>query len=226
MGLVLALDGALGPFSAALVARDGSRAPRSAASAGGDALERGLQLVAEVLAGTSFSELELLAVGVGPGSFTGLRIALSYAKSLAFAASLPLVGVSSYDALEAEGASLPVATFVRGRTDLGCMRLRAETGNTTLCAPYDELASEVARTLPAGSELHVCGALEDVTSRLGERGIIVRPCRPAEEPPALAIALRALAREPAVSPHAVRADYGETRSYAERSRPARVSRRA
>jgi tRNA threonylcarbamoyl adenosine modification protein YeaZ len=226
MGLLLAIDGALGAFSAALVARDASVAPRSAATAGGDALERGLQLIDEVLAGTSLAELDALAVGLGPGSFTGLRIALSYAKSLAFAATLPLVGVSSYDALEREGSPLPSAAFVHARTGLACMRLRTERGNTTLCAPYAELAETVAAELPPESELHACGALEGVTSELGERGIIVRPRPPAEQPPALAIALRALRQEPVASPHGVRADYGERTNYAERSPQARPSRRS
>jgi tRNA threonylcarbamoyl adenosine modification protein YeaZ len=225
MGLVLAIDGALGAFSAALIARDASLPPRCASTAGRDALERGLQIVDDVLAGTTFAQLEVLAVGVGPGSFTGLRIALSYAKSLAFAAGLPLVGVSSYDALERPGTPLPVATFVHARAGLACMRLRTENGNTSLCAPYADLAESLAATLPPQSELHVCGALEGVTLQLGERGIIVRPCPPAEQPPALAIALRALWQEPAASPHAVRADYGEARNYAERSPQAGPSRR-
>jgi tRNA threonylcarbamoyladenosine biosynthesis protein TsaB len=228
MGLVLAIDGALGAFSAALVARDGVRPVRAATTAGGDALERGLQLVDEVLGGVALRELESLAVGIGPGSFTGLRVALSYAKSLAFAAGLPLTGVSSYDALEPEATSLPSAVFVHARAGHACMRLRTSRGETRLCAPFAELAATVAAALPPGAELASWGALEGVTSQLGERGIIVRTSPPAEQPAALAIALRALRQEPAASPHLVRADYGEGASYAERSpapksRPARGS---
>lgn len=63
--------------------------------------ERLLAAVDHVLtvAGLPLADVDALAVAVGPGSFTGLRIGVSTVKSLAFATGKPLVGVPTLDAL-------------------------------------------------------------------------------------------------------------------------------
>ena len=68
-----------------------------------------LTRVLELLAaqGRALADLRALAVGIGPGSFTGLRAGMSLAKGLAFGLSLPLVGLPSLPAwLAAEPAAL------------------------------------------------------------------------------------------------------------------------
>ncbi len=54
--------------------------------------------------GTSLRDLTLLAVGLGPGAFTGLRVGLAAMQGLAFATSLPIVGISGLDAVAAAAA--------------------------------------------------------------------------------------------------------------------------
>lgn len=49
----------------------------------------------------SISDIAALAVGTGPGSFTGLRIGMATAKGLSHGTGLPLIGISSLDAVAA-----------------------------------------------------------------------------------------------------------------------------
>jgi tRNA threonylcarbamoyladenosine biosynthesis protein TsaB len=202
----LAIDGALGGFSAAL--DDGTRIV-GAGSQLPDALEAGLDRIAEVVAraGVEMRAVERIAVGVGPGSFTGLRIAISYAKSLAYGSGAALVGVSSYDALEPATAPLPRITIVHGRSGVICARWCDGHGSAIACGP---IADVLDRLLPAQpAELAVAGNTEDVIAQIAERGWNVRALSLRADLPAIAIAQIARDRTPLANLHALAPDYGE-----------------
>ncbi len=55
----------------------------------------------------SFSDIELFATSVGPGSFTGVRIGVSLIKGLAFGRNIPCVEVSTLEALAESLSGLP-----------------------------------------------------------------------------------------------------------------------
>ncbi|WP_217554374.1 tRNA (adenosine(37)-N6)-threonylcarbamoyltransferase complex dimerization subunit type 1 TsaB [Vibrio metschnikovii] len=96
---ILALDTATEACSVALMVGDklysrSEVAPR-------DHTKKILPMVDEVLkeAGITLQELDALAFGRGPGSFTGVRIGIGIAQGLAFGADLPMIGISTLAAM-------------------------------------------------------------------------------------------------------------------------------
>lgn len=73
--------------------------------------QRLLALIQELLerSGSGWEAVDRIAVGVGPGTFTGLRIGIATAQALAAATGTPLVGISTLESLE-QAALAPMAT--------------------------------------------------------------------------------------------------------------------
>lgn len=100
---LLAIDTALEACSAAVLdTQQGILASSSLAMARGQA-EALMPLVASVMdeAGAEFGTLDRIAVTIGPGSFTGLRVGLSAGRGLALASGKPVVGLSTLAAFAA-----------------------------------------------------------------------------------------------------------------------------
>ena len=98
--ILLAIDTSTATPALALARDDGP-----ATAAVGDPSQRHgrglLAAIGELLrdAGIAVRDLDALAVGLGPGSYTGLRVGVTAAKVLAYAAGRPLVGLDSLEAI-------------------------------------------------------------------------------------------------------------------------------
>ncbi|MGR3760411.1 tRNA (adenosine(37)-N6)-threonylcarbamoyltransferase complex dimerization subunit type 1 TsaB [Roseobacteraceae bacterium NS-SX3] len=101
---VLAFDTSAAHCAAALL-RGGRIAVSRLEEMGRGQAERLMPLLEEVLAegGVSWQDLDAIGVGVGPGNFTGIRIAVSAARGLALGLEVPAVGVTGFEAREAPG---------------------------------------------------------------------------------------------------------------------------
>lgn len=125
--MIIAIDGASTDLSLALAEPDGTLIGDEAWSSGqrqsSELLPRLLALVERH--GRQLGAASSLAVGAGPGSFTGLRVAMALAKGLAVALNRPIVGVPS---LEAWLAAAPdaVAAVARSGAREAYVQLRAE----------------------------------------------------------------------------------------------------
>ena len=85
----------------------------------GGALESLASFVDETLAAANatLNDVGLIGVCTGPGSFTGLRIGVAFARTLAQSLELPIIGVSSYDVASHDNASYPLISVARGKKD-------------------------------------------------------------------------------------------------------------
>ena len=99
--MILALETSTAASSATVVGAGGELLGASLATDGPLQARRLLEGVHEALsaAGAGLDEVSTIVCGLGPGTFTGLRIGVATARALAQAAGLPLAGVPSLEAL-------------------------------------------------------------------------------------------------------------------------------
>lgn len=122
--------------------------------------ERLMPMIAEVLeeAGTRYQDITRLAVTVGPGSFTGVRVGLATARALALGLECPLLCLDSFTLLaeqareaasEDRDSSTPLAVLIDSRRGDFFLRCYAASG-AALAQPQGCSPEALPKQLPGG----------------------------------------------------------------------------
>jgi tRNA threonylcarbamoyladenosine biosynthesis protein TsaB len=142
----------------------------------------------------SMKDLDAVAFGAGPGSFTGLRIACALAQGLALPRGLPVLGVSAFEALAEESGAARVAACIDARMREVYYAALEKVGNAADAARWREVVpaqcvapQDVPR--PPGTGWIGCGSGFGAYGGLG-----VAPAFPAVHPTAAAVAALAAPR--------------------------------
>jgi tRNA threonylcarbamoyladenosine biosynthesis protein TsaB len=145
-----------------------------------------LPMVKRILneAGLALTQLDGIAFGAGPGSFTGLRIACGVAQGLAFGAGLPVIGICTLEALahEAGGRSVIAALDARMSEIYHAAYQKTAAGWQSISEPA--LCLPVDAPLVQGNDWTGCGSGFDLYDKvlldryLGQVRHVVRGQRP------------------------------------------------
>ena len=132
-----------------------------------------------IAADVNAQSLRGIAVAIGPGSFTGLRIGLGFAKGLSIAYSIPLVGVSTLDILahmQPKVECVLLTLISAGRKSIVSGRYIWHSGGwKTDGGPYITTWQEVVQETKSGS-FYICGELGTVDrAEFGENVILAPP---------------------------------------------------
>jgi tRNA threonylcarbamoyladenosine biosynthesis protein TsaB len=177
--LILALETSTELGSCALW-RDGAVAERSCPP-GKSHSETLLPLVRELLAeaGVKVGQLDAIAFGVGPGAFTGLRVACGAAQGLAVATSRPLIPVTSLETMAALAGTERVLALLDARMG------EVYSGSYQLIDGAYRLLGDIRVSAPDAVSLPdepgwiACGnaiaAYPALAARLSEAGIAIQP---------------------------------------------------
>jgi tRNA threonylcarbamoyladenosine biosynthesis protein TsaB len=169
----------------------------------------------------ALGDLSGLAVGLGPGSFTGLRIGVVTAKALAHATGLPLVGLTVPECLAGQLTFLPGATIYviqeALRDEVYCTVFRADqaAGQVQIsAAAVAEISDVLSRAGEESGTIIFCGdaipsRADTIRAALGGRALV--PPDAWHHPRASLLALEAARRlvqgRPVGDPHALRPLY-------------------
>jgi tRNA threonylcarbamoyladenosine biosynthesis protein TsaB len=178
---ILAIDCALDACSAAVLDSD----PGTILASETRIMTRGhaeavMPLIARVMdaAEAEFKELDRIAVTVGPGSFTGLRVGIAAARGIALAADKPAIGLTTLAGLAAPliaaDDAIPVVAAIDARHDFVYLQVFGP-GGRTLLAPRLARVREAVRAATSGPA-RIVGSAADLVAQAWPKD---------EEPPLL-----------------------------------------
>lgn len=148
MSVILAVDTSATPVSCAVL-RDDRVLASYFSHTGLTHSQTLMPMVQSVLntARISVSDLNALAVTVGPGSFTGVRIGVSAIKGLAFADDLPCVAVSTLSSLARNVCGLPFRGVVCCAMDARCQQVYCALFSQNEAGEQERLTADEAISL-------------------------------------------------------------------------------
>jgi len=207
---ILALETTLGACSAA-VAVSGKDAPRLFADY--ETRERAhaeviMLMVEKVMyeAGLAFDALDAIAVTVGPGSFTGVRVGVAAARGLALATGRPLIGVTSLEVMARQAVerlddtpgTLAIALDAR-RSEVYLALF--DSAGEMLTKPAALTPEQAAARIPETGKIIVAGSgAALIVQAAGESGRDIEAVLPDLQPDASTLVQMALTRPPVEGP--------------------------
>jgi len=151
---ILAIESAIGDGSLSLLL-NGDDGLVEISRSGASRAEKVLTEIGEILRAASISknDLDLIAVSIGPGSYSGIRIGISTALGLSHALAIPLIGISTLEALACSVAAEKVIALVPiGKSDFAWQLFTADREGKKQ-APADPALDSIA-TLSDSLSVH------------------------------------------------------------------------
>jgi len=133
-------------------------------------------------AGIDKTEIERIGVNTGPGSFTGMRIGVAAARSLALALGIDVIGINRFEAIHCAMCQAnrpcqnqPCAVILASPQDTFCVQIFNELGQA-VCPPHQTTAADIAVQLSQntviGSSSHETIAFERIATIFADFNVL------------------------------------------------------
>ncbi|PSJ57933.1 tRNA (adenosine(37)-N6)-threonylcarbamoyltransferase complex dimerization subunit type 1 TsaB [Pseudaminobacter soli (ex Li et al. 2025)] len=129
----------------------------------------------------AFADLGAVAVSVGPGSFTGVRVGVSATRGLALALGIPAIGVTTLEALAAEARALHGPRTVLAALDGGRGELQAAVYDDVGATLFEPAVIDLARATSLATEYVAAlagTAAEMIAATLPGQDTVIGPVGP------------------------------------------------